>query len=1413
MSANANSVPGGYSVSASANGVGINANFILNNLCAQDSDCGTGAWCNAGSCAPQLVNSTLIPSVTGHSPTLNGNCTTAAAAVVCFSGVCDTVDNSCGYLSGDGSCTPSDAAIVCRDLACSSSGVCRTPGSCLADGDCSTPQWCDIATQTCTAPLTNGAALPIDANHTNPILDGNCTSAAAALVCVALVCDTDNACGYTNGGGNCTNSNANVVCRSGACGSDGHCGLAYGDPGCGNGNSALCRSNSCSVSGSCIDSGTCAVDGDCNAGNWCNMAQQNCTIELANGFPLPTDPNHTSITLDGNCNVAAASLVCVSGVCDSADNSCGYVNGDGNCTTANANIVCRSAVCGSDGACGLANSSGSCTVSNANSICRTGVCDASDSLCGYANGDGSCTANDANSVCRSGACGSDGSCGLLDNQTGCGNGNSNFCRSSSCSVSGACMEPNACLVDNDCTGGDWCDMAEQNCTVQLANGQSMPVDAGHTTPILDGNCTSAAANLVCIGGVCDSDGACGYANNSGTCTAGNANVVCRSTVCGSDGVCGLRDGEAGCDSSNANTLCRSRACSSDGACMPLGGCEVDADCAPNWCNISLAICVPLTANGGAMPVDANHTTVTLDGNCSTGAAILVCVSGVCDAGDSRCGYLNGDGNCTSGDANTVCRSDVCDTDNSCGYANGNGPCSQGNTQVCRSGACSVHGGVCQPQSGCAVDTDCGPSQWCDPNAFTCVALLSNGAPLPNVAGHSPVLDGNCSGAVATAVCASGVCDADNACGYADDHGTCSDSNATVCRSSTCSSTGVCRGSTECLADADCDTSLHYCDTGTSLCASKKSNSSRLPVVLGHSPSLDGNCSSAAAAVVCVSGVCSADNICGYSNGDPNGTCGSANAGTVCRSSTCSPHFAICTPPSGCAGDSDCLDTQWCNPTSLMCADKLLNDQPLPDIAGHAPILDGNCNEPVAQAVCSSGVCDPNDNRCGLGSGDGLCTASNGNILCRSGVCSSADLCMDPNACLADADCNLADQFCNTATQICTARLANGAGLPTVAGHSPTLDGTCSTDVGTAVCQSGVCSTVDRACGYPLGGPCTAGSLPEVCRSNMCAALGELAGTCVSCLTDTSCSGALTVCDPTSYRCVQCIPGDSGACTGATPICDPNAQTCVPCGGDYATVTDACPAVLPWCVAQGTAAGSCGKCSSDADCSGHPGGATCDRGSGACTAGCSSDADCPATDWCNAAGQPSLCLPKVANGDALPSTPASISTCTAAVGARVCSSGVCDSADNLCGYSNSSGPCSTSVVCRSAVCGADGTCGIPDYSEPCSASSQCRSSLCDSSQVCVAPCVADSQCAADQYCDSNSAACTATLANGSSCSRAAECVAAVCSDGVCGTGGFANYVPGGNGAARGCAAAPGYALTLLAVLALLGRGRFSRHQAP
>jgi MYXO-CTERM domain-containing protein len=158
--------------------------------------------------------------------------------------------------------------------------------------------------------------------------------------------------------------------------------------------------------------------------------------------------------------------------------------------------------------------------------------------------------------------------------------------------------------------------------------------------------------------------------------------------------------------------------------------------------------------------------------------------------------------------------------------------------------------------------------------------------------------------------------------------------------------------------------------------------------------------------------------------------------------------------------------------------------------------------------------------------------------------------------------------------------------------------------------------------------------------------------------------------------------------------------------------------------------------------GHTGN-LCNTSTGLCVTGCLTDADCAPADWCNAvAPMPGMCVSKLDNGTPLPSMPTSVATCSAAVGMRVCKSGVCDTKDNTCGYANGDGPCASDGQCRNDSC-------FP------------------TSMTCVTHCQQDSDCPSTDYCEPETGSCMPKQPDGKPCSGNNQCQLGDCAESVCG----------------------------------------------
>ncbi|MCL2725011.1 MAG: hypothetical protein FWD69_11305 [Polyangiaceae bacterium] len=244
------------------------------------------------------------------------------------------------------------------------------------------------------------------------------------------------------------------------------------------------------------------------------------------------------------------------------------------------------------------------------------------------------------------------------------------------------------------------------------------------------------------------------------------------------------------------------------------------------------------------------------------------------------------------------------------------------------------------------------------NLNAVVEQLDNGTAVP----------GGCPANGQTNICKSGVCDVnDDVCGYASG-GLCDNgSAATVCRSGKCSAGGQCLAAGQCANDNDCQ-ATEWCDAATNACKAKLDNGEDLP---GQGT----DCTDETGARFCKTGVCdTTDRACGLLD---DSQCGNASQ---CRTAdaTCADDGTgqmVCTPPPPCKSDEECAATgQYCNLDTGKCANKVANGDAVP----------GGCPDTGLSNACKTGVCDANDNKCGVADGD-TCTA---NSECRSGVCDS-----------------------------------------------------------------------------------------------------------------------------------------------------------------------------------------------------------------------------------------------------------------------------------------------------------------------------------------------------------------------------------------------------------------------------------------
>ena len=169
--------------------------------CTVDSDCKSGTWCNetAHMCTAKIANGGSVPTDSAHTdPTIDGTCTKEAAAVVCQSGLCETSDDKCGLVDGDGPCSEDDD---CRSGTCDTAKkVCGKPTTgCTSDKECPAADFCRDSDHTCTPKLPDGDKC----SGSNECKNAYCANDVCSSVIATgngLVCSTGPVGGETSGG-------------------------------------------------------------------------------------------------------------------------------------------------------------------------------------------------------------------------------------------------------------------------------------------------------------------------------------------------------------------------------------------------------------------------------------------------------------------------------------------------------------------------------------------------------------------------------------------------------------------------------------------------------------------------------------------------------------------------------------------------------------------------------------------------------------------------------------------------------------------------------------------------------------------------------------------------------------------------------------------------------------------------------------------------------------------------------------------------------------------------------------------------------------------------------------------------------------------------------------------------------------
>lgn len=193
-------------------------------------------------------------------------------------------------------------------------------------------------------------------------------------------------------------------------------------------------------------------------------------------------------------------------------------------------------------------------------------------------------------------------------------------------------------------------------------------------------------------------------------------------------------------------------------------------------------------------------------------------------------------------------------------------------------------------------------------------------------------------------------------------------------------------------------------------------------------------------------------------GPAQGQCGKCDDDADCVGPThpgpkCNVPAGACGVP--CTNDKDCKGTEWCS--QQVCIPKTPNSQPVSNLP---PDTNGQCTPPVGGRTCLSGVCEEDDDLCGLKNGspcngidercrsnecfpkDELCGLPTGepctnNNKCRSNDC-KAGLCA---GCQEDTDCPT-DKVCDKAAGQCVPGCRPGAQAPDGGADSGAARGLC-----------------------------------------------------------------------------------------------------------------------------------------------------------------------------------------------------------------------------------------------------------------------------------------------------------------------------------------------------------------------------------
>ncbi len=405
------------------------------------------------------------------------------------------------------------------------------------------------------------------------------------------------------------------------------------------------------------------------------------------------------------------------------------------------------------------------------------------------------------------------------------------CTNATLCQSGFCVDGVCC--DLACTGPcTACTTAKKGAG---ANGVCGPILASNDP---DNECATQAASTCGTTGTCDGAGACQRYTAGTVCAqascAANPSTQNNPDTCNGSGTC-VDNATQSC----GNYLCSGTACLT--TCVSNAECASTAYCsaptclakkldglacaAANQClsgNCVDGVCCNTACNGLCMACTSAKQGAGMDGTCGPIQALLDPDTECAAQPTSSCGttgFCDGAGACQRHASGTICTLASClgTTLNKADLCDGNGTCVDQGTQSCAPATCA---NLACPGP-CAVDLDCGPSNYC--NAGTCAGKQIQGAAC---AGANQCASGSCAdGFCCDTACNAGICDACSMAAGAATNGTCALLTGPVCddgdactQATTCQA-GVCVGSNpkSCAALDACHI-VGTCNPATGACS-------------------------------------------------------------------------------------------------------------------------------------------------------------------------------------------------------------------------------------------------------------------------------------------------------------------------------------------------------------------------------------------------------------------------------------------------------------------------------------------------------------------------------------------------------------------------------------------------------------------